>query len=114
MSAASDRITFHLDEHIDPAIADALRRHGIDVSTTVEAGLRTMNDDAQIAFIRNEQRVIVTSDKDFLRFAGSNSDHPGIVFLSSDPRSIGEIIDGLLLIHEVLTPLEMAGRVELL
>ena len=37
----ADRIRFHLDEHVDPAIATALRRAGIDVTTTVEAGLRT-------------------------------------------------------------------------
>lgn len=32
-------IRFHLDEHVDPAIADGLRRHGIDVTTTLDAGL---------------------------------------------------------------------------
>jgi hypothetical protein len=36
----ADRIRFHLDEHVDPAIAAALHRAGIDVTTTVEAGLR--------------------------------------------------------------------------
>jgi hypothetical protein len=34
----ADRIRFHLDEHVDPAIATALRRAGIDVTTTNEAG----------------------------------------------------------------------------
>jgi hypothetical protein len=37
----TDRLRFHLDEHIDPDVARALRRYGIDVTTTVEAGLRT-------------------------------------------------------------------------
>ena len=27
----AERIKFHLDEHVDPDIARALRRHGIDV-----------------------------------------------------------------------------------
>ena len=31
---------FHLDEHVPHAIAEGLRRRGIDVTTTVEAGLR--------------------------------------------------------------------------
>jgi hypothetical protein len=39
----ADRIRFHLDEHVDPAIATALRRAGIDVTTTNEAGLRRLN-----------------------------------------------------------------------
>jgi hypothetical protein len=32
-------IRFHLDEHADPAIAEGLRRHGGDVTTTRDAGL---------------------------------------------------------------------------
>jgi len=40
----AERIRFHLDEHVDPDIARALRRHGTDVTTTVEAGLRTQSE----------------------------------------------------------------------
>lgn len=29
-------IRFHLDEHIDPAVAAALRRVGVDVTTTMK------------------------------------------------------------------------------
>lgn len=61
----TERVRFHLDEHVDPDIARALRRHGIDVTTTVEAGLRTESDVAQWEFVRREDRVIVTHDADF-------------------------------------------------
>lgn len=114
MSAESDKIRYHLDEHIDPAIAQALRRHGIDVTTTIQAGLRTRDDDAQLAFIRDEHRVMVTGDKDFLRFANASSDHPGIAFVSSNAGSIGEVIESLILIYEILAPDEMEGHVEYL
>lgn len=114
MSDVPDRIRFHLDEHIDPAIALALRRHGIDVTTTIEAGLRTRDDDAQLAFIRDEQRVMVTSDKGFLRFASVSNEHPGIAFVSGQVGSIGEVIESLILIYEVLAPEEMEGHVEYL
>lgn len=40
----AERIRFHLDEHIDFDIALALRRHGIDVTTTNDARLRTKSD----------------------------------------------------------------------
>ena len=43
----SERIRFHLDENVDPDIAIALRRHGVDVTTTVEAGLRMSDDETQ-------------------------------------------------------------------
>ena len=32
-------IPFHLDENVSRAIAVGLRRHGVDVTTTLEAGL---------------------------------------------------------------------------
>jgi predicted nuclease of predicted toxin-antitoxin system len=110
----TDRIRLHLDENIDPDVARALRRHGIDVSTTQEVGLRTESDAAQLEFIRREDRVIVTHDSDFLQIAGTTSDHPGIVYCDKTARSIGEIIRGLILIYEVLTPDDMRGKVEFL
>ncbi len=31
------RVRFHLDEHVDSAVARALRGYGVDVTTTVSA-----------------------------------------------------------------------------
>lgn len=109
----ADRIRFHLDEHVDPAIATALRRAGIDVTTTNEAGLRTQDDEAHLRFARAGGRVIVTRDQDFLGLANTASDHSGIVFYTAN-QSIREIIEGLILIYEVMLPGEMAGHVEYL
>jgi predicted nuclease of predicted toxin-antitoxin system len=99
----TDRIRLHLDENVDPDIARALRRHGIDVRTTEEAGLRTQSDIVQLDFIRREVRVITTHDADFLHIASTTDDHPGIVYCDKTARSVGEIIRGLILIYEVLT-----------
>lgn len=110
----SDRIRYHLDEPVDPDIGRALRKHGIDVTTTQEVGFRTRPDPDQLAFVRSEQRVIVTHDPDFLRIARRTADHPGIAFCHQTARSIGEIIRRLILIYEVLTADEIAGRVEFL
>src|SRR6185436_3337680 len=106
----ADRIRFHLDEHVDPAIASALRRAGIDVTTTIEAGLRTKDDQAHLEFARAEGRIIVTRDQDFLRVAAQMTDHCGIVFYTAK-QSIREIIEGLILIYEVMLPEEMTGNV---
>ena len=61
----AERIRLHLDEHMDPDIAAALRRHGIDATTTAETGLRTASDDAQFDYAKAQRRVIVTDDADF-------------------------------------------------
>jgi predicted nuclease of predicted toxin-antitoxin system len=110
----SNRIRLHLDENVDPDVARALRRHGIDVSTTQEAGLRTKSDATQLDFIRRESRIIMTHDTDFLQIANTTGDHPGIVYCDKTARSIGEIIRGLILIYEVLAPEDMVGKVEFL
>jgi predicted nuclease of predicted toxin-antitoxin system len=110
----TERIRFHLDEQVDVAIAGALRRYGVDVTTTVEAGLRTASDEEQLAYARREQRVLVTHDADFLRLSATGSNHAGIAFSPRTGRSVGEIIRSLLLIHELLSPAEIENRVEFL
>ena len=76
----SDRIRFHLDENVNPAIALGLRRYGIDVTTTVDVGLQSRSDNAQLQFIRETERVIFTQDADFLIIASQTNDHPGITY----------------------------------
>lgn len=110
----SERIQFHLDENVDPVIAAALRRYGVDVTTTSEVGLRTASDEAHLAFAKRENRVIVTHDDDFLRMASKIWDHPGIAYCHLEARSVGEIIRTLQLVYDVLTPDEIRGRIEYL
>lgn len=109
----ADRIRFHLDEHVDPAIAAGLRAHGINVTTTIEARLRAADDLQHFEFARAENRVVVTHDADFLRLADTVV-HRGIAYCAASSRSIGQIIRSLILVWEVLTPDEMAGQVEYL
>ncbi|MEC4813883.1 MAG: DUF5615 family PIN-like protein [Scytonema sp. PMC 1069.18] len=110
----SSRIRFHLDEQVKSVIARELRRRGIDVTTTVEVGLRTQSDDAQLDLICQEQRVLFTQDDDFLRIASRTNNHPGIAYCKQGTRSVGQMIESLVLIYEVYTPQEMVGRVEYL
>lgn len=99
---------------VDPDVARALRQHGIDVTTTVDAGLRSATDEEQLDYAWRQESVLVTHDTDFLRLASRSSDHSGIAFCYKTSRSLGEIIRSLILIYEMLTPEEIAGRVEYL
>lgn len=103
-------IRFHLDENCPNAIAEGLRRRGIDVSTTPEVGLRGASDAAPAAFCLAEGRVIFTQDTDFLRIHSSNVSHAGIAFCRQRKRTIGQIIAGLVLIWERMEPAEMHQR----
>jgi predicted nuclease of predicted toxin-antitoxin system len=104
-------IRFHLDEHIDPAIASALRRHGIDVTTPVEAGLLAASDDAHLDFALAERRVLVTSGADFLRLHRLGRQHAGIVYLPHS-RSVGEIVNYLRTLEGCVSTDEIIGQVE--
>ena len=106
-------IRFHLDENCPRALAVGLRRRGIDVTSTPEAGLLEATDEVQTAHALSEGRIIFTQDEDFLAIHSSGTPHPGIAYCKKDTRSI-EIIRGLILIWEVYESDDMAGRIEYL
>lgn len=105
-------IRFHLDEDADPAIAVGLLRHGVDLTTSQEAGLLGASDTIQLAFAHAEGRVLFTHDDDHLRLNNQGVAHSGIAYCHHLKRSVGEIVDGLLLVWELCEPDEMANRVE--
>jgi predicted nuclease of predicted toxin-antitoxin system len=110
----AEKIRFHLDENVINAIAQGLRRRGINLTTTPEQSLIGVSDKAQLEFAVSQGRVIFTQDTDFLRMNQTNTDHFGIVYCSQGNKSIGEIIRGLILIWELLEPNDMLGKVEFL
>jgi predicted nuclease of predicted toxin-antitoxin system len=108
----TEKIKFHLDENVTNAIAEGLRRRGIDVTTTPEQSLIGISDEAQLQFALSQNRVIFTQDTDFLRINQTGITHCGIVYCSQGHKSVGEIIKGLILIWELLEPSDMFGKVE--
>src|SRR5689334_19582909 len=106
-----ERVGFHLDEHIASAIAIALRQRGIHVSTAVEVGLLAASDEAHLIFARTTRRVMVTHDDDFLHLHARGTPHAGIAYCRVGSRTIGEMVQTLVLIYELMSPDEMAGQV---
>jgi uncharacterized protein with PIN domain len=105
---------FHLDEHVDPAIAYGLRLRGVDVTTTIDAKLVSAPDESHLEFARREGRVIFTNDPDFLRFDSAGVEHFGIAYCSRSARSIGYIVRHLCLMHDCLEADGVRDRVEYL
>ena len=113
---------YYFDEHIPGAVAKGLYSRGIDVLTLVDAEMLGASDEEHFAFAREEGRTIVTYDDDFLRLADQTSvlrladqtsDHPGVVY-APQSRGVGEMVRGLALIADVLSPDEMRGHIEFL
>ena len=76
----ADQIKFHLDENVEGAIAEGLRRRNIDATATPEVGLLGASDEEQVAFALLQGRVIFTHDADFLRLHRRGAEHAGIVY----------------------------------
>jgi predicted nuclease of predicted toxin-antitoxin system len=108
----AERIRYHLDENVDPSVAIGLRAYGIDVTISKQKNLLSSGDGTQLAYAIRENRVIVTHDEDFLIIHSHGVEHPGIVYCHLGSRSIGQMVESIRLIYEVLTPVEMRNRVE--
>ena len=107
-------VRFQLDEHVPHAVAQALRRRGIDVVTTPAAGLLGTPDANQLTSSHAAGRVPVTQDRDFLRLHRDGAQHSGIAYWDQGSRTVGELVAALTLIYEILDAGEMVGRVEYL
>ncbi len=106
-------IKFLADEHVDIDITRGLRARGVDVLTVQEAGLAHTDDALILAFGLEHDRVIFTQDADFLAWHQRGVPHAGIAYVHQQ-ASIGTVVRGLLLIHEMLTAEEIRGKVEFL
>ena len=106
-------VRYYTDEHVSKAVVRGLRQRGIDVLSIVEANMLGASDEEHLAFALAHGRVLFTQDEDFLRLASLGAPHAGVVY-AAQQVPIGHVVQGLLLIHSVLTAEEMAGNVEFL
>jgi predicted nuclease of predicted toxin-antitoxin system len=75
-------VKFLVDENVATSVAQLLRNPGHDVKTVQQAGLAGAEDDVIIRLALDEERVIVTHDKDFgaiLRYPLKQ--HGGVILL---------------------------------
>jgi predicted nuclease of predicted toxin-antitoxin system len=105
-------VKFYTDEHVSKAVVKGLRQRGADVLTVPEAGMMGASDPEHLERAARDGRVFFTQDDDFLRLAAA-SPHAGIVY-ARQQTPIGEVIRGLMLIHQVLSAEEMHGHIEFL
>ena len=99
---------------MDPAVAEGLRRRGIDVTTTVEAGLTGAGDEEQLAYSTANGRVFVTRDRHILVLHSQNAAHAGMAYWHPKRRGVGRLVLDLTLLWRAVTAEEVRGRVEYL
>ena len=106
--------SFSSGRHISTALALALRRRGIDVTTTSDANLIGALDREHLSYSTGAGRVVVTQDADFLQLHAEGVPHAGIVYCQVQSRSLSEMVRRLVLIHQVFSDEDLKNRVEYL
>jgi len=108
----------YTNESVPVAVAEGLKRRGVDVFTVRDAGNLGLSDEAQLAFAHSQGAVIFTHDDDFLKIAhnwlAAGHDHNGIIYVHQQRFGLGEIVRRLKLLNELLTQAEMLNHVEFL
>ena len=105
-------VRFLIDEHIDYAVAAALRLRGHDALTLGDVHLLGADDFQHILpFATSENRVLVSRDADFLALHRQGVPHAGIVHWHGKKRNVKEAIHYLLQLARKETAESMVGVV---
>lgn len=105
-------IRFYLDENLDLAIAEQLKRRGIDVVTVRDVGRLGNSDVNHLKRATEMGQVLCTQDDDFLRMAAEGMEHAGIVFHRHHRANVGVWVRALVDLHTFVTAKEMVNHVE--
>ncbi len=103
-------VRFLLDEMVQHAITEGLRRADIEATTVSQAGRANLSDEEHLAWARANGRVLVTYDHGFIVLAAADPDHGGIAYCHARKYSIGEMIQVLRILHERYTRDDLVGR----
>jgi Domain of unknown function (DUF5615) len=111
------RISFYLDEHIQLALAEALKSRGVDVLTTWEAGNMGLDDESQLAFANKNKRTLFSFNKRHFakihyEWMAIKNSHAGIIL--SDQLTIGTVLRRLMRLYFSLASDDMKNRLEYL
>ncbi|MCA9414024.1 MAG: DUF5615 family PIN-like protein [Candidatus Omnitrophica bacterium] len=84
------------DENIDPAVVEYMRRKGLSVQSIQEAVMRGASDLKILEKGLNEQRIVLTHDRDFGTMAiAAKKPYFGIVFIRPGHISVEKTIETL-------------------
>lgn len=110
-------LTLVADENLKQQITNGLRRRlaGIDIVTTLQAGLSGTSDPKVLAWAAEVGRIVVTHDLRTMAGhaydrVGAGEPMAGVVEVPTT-MSIGHAIDELLLVVQLLEPHEIKDRV---
>lgn len=104
----------HLNEHLSPRLAAQLRKHGFDVTSTLELGMVEDDDEVQLAFAASQQRALVTFNHQDLaplhkQYIAEGKEHWGIIL--STEENIGVLSRRLLRLLNTLSENDLKNQI---
>ena len=78
------KIKIYTDESVDVAIAEGLKRRGVDALSSRDTRNLGLTDEEQLIFAKQENATIFTHDTDFLQIAAKwiekGRTHQGVIY----------------------------------
>ena len=111
------RISLYLDEHIQLALAEALRTRGVDVLTTQEAGNVGLSDLGQLTFAIESKRSLFSYNKRHfakIHYEWMDLKTPNRGIILSDQLAIGTVLRRVMKLYFSLNSEDMKNRLEYL
>lgn len=103
-----------LNENLSPRLAEQLRKHGFDVTTSHEMNMLAVPDDAQLIFAAAAHRAIVSFNvRDFAplhdQYQAIGQTHWGMIFSTQEPINI--LFQRLLRLLNSITAEELKNQI---
>lgn len=107
-------LRFYMDVHVPKAITVRLKLKGIDVLTAQDDGCSLYSDEQLLERSTHLNRILFSQDADFIAEAAKwqekGAPFSGVIFGHQLRGSIGQYVEELWLIAEVLSAEEMKGQ----
>jgi predicted nuclease of predicted toxin-antitoxin system len=109
---AAARVRIYTDESVSVAVAEGLKRRGVDAWSARDAGNLGLTDEEQLEYAIREQAIIFTHDDDFLAMvAQGQHEHFGVIYVHQQDLSLGECIRRLKAFAETHSREELRNRI---
>ena len=108
-------LPLYIDHNVPDAVARGLRRRSVDVLVAQDDGYDRAPDEQLLQRATDLGRIVFTQDDDFLalapRWNAADRHFAGIVYAHQLRATIGQLVDDLQLIVEVMSEDEIRDRV---
>ena len=108
----------YTNESVPVAVAEGLKRRGVEALSARDVGNLGLTDEQQLAYAQALNMVLFTHDDDFLKIAHERLEggqpHGGIIYVHQQKLGLGEMIRRLKVLTELLTEDDFHNHIEFL